>query len=217
MVFGILIALQINTWNQQSKDKKLEKYYLDQIVQELKTDKEQLIDFRTKIDNKLPLIKNLLFELHKVDNNDTFKEAFQAYINGVWQGIYFNSNSSTYEEMKSSGKLGLIKDNELRNAVISFYNTVDIFEESVAVNSEWLLSIDVEITHNQGMAKFLKAQAPMFTAYITDMDIYELKDKKVDLEKNAASHHWVIKDLSPYAEDHIKKIDKIIKKIENYK
>lgn len=42
VVIGILIALQINNWNNDKKDRKLEKQYIIGLVNDLKTDSVML-------------------------------------------------------------------------------------------------------------------------------------------------------------------------------
>jgi hypothetical protein len=215
VVVGILLALQINNWNIESKERESEKYYLSQIVHDLTLDKNSLTDLKSKINSKLPRIESLLNELHQEINISTFKVEFQDYIDNVWSFNNFICNSTTYEEMKSSGKLGLIKNKELRNDIMKFYNDISLFETVVQENNNWLSTIDADITHNKGLAKFLSVQSPMFSKYITENDLKEVLKLKSDLINNAATQHWAIKDLTPHIEAQLIKIDQMKHKIQD--
>jgi hypothetical protein len=216
VVIGILIALQINTWSNDNNDRNSEKYYLNQIVQDLTTDKKMLLALELELDNKLPRIENFLAELHKDFNALTFKEAFQDYIDNVWRANFFKTNSTTYEEMKSSGKLGLIKDKTIRNEIMRLYNNISVLESAMEINDSWLAPVDIDITHNKGMAKFLSTQASMYSRYITENDIQELRKMKSDFINNTATHHWAIKDLTPLVGNQIEEITQVIEGINKY-
>ena len=45
VVIGILIALQINNWNEERKDRKLEKNYVELLTQDLRSDAKNLTDW----------------------------------------------------------------------------------------------------------------------------------------------------------------------------
>ena len=216
VVIGILIALQINNWNIENKERSSEKYYLKQIQQDLIDDKQSLVDFRSMLNNKVPRIELLLIALHGETDISSFKAVFQDYTDNVWLINWFTSNSTTYEEMKSSGNLGLIKNNEIRNDIMKFYTNLDSFETSLKFNADWVLPVDLDITHNKGVAKLLTAQSSVFSPYITNDDYNKLLKLKEELINNAATHHWVIKDLTPYIDAQLKEADLLISKLAQY-
>ena len=114
VVIGILIALSINNWNQNIKNNKAEKYYLEQMKNDLVSDSLFLSNVSLNLNERLPVIQNFLDELHKDNNKKRFNDSFIQYINSNWQVLFFISNNATYKEMESGAKLGIINDKKLR-------------------------------------------------------------------------------------------------------
>ncbi len=71
VVVGILIALQINTWNEQRKNRDAEEEYLTAIAEDLRSDiasNENIIEMAR---NRKTAIENIL---HVLNNDSTFEE-----------------------------------------------------------------------------------------------------------------------------------------------
>lgn len=132
VVIGILIALQINSWQKSQNDKALEKRYLENIVDELKRDSIALNEIHVQLikqsEAKNPVLRMMIAN----KKNDSLMEYFALQ----WRPIYpFKTLNATFEEMQSSSHLSIIKSNEVRESIIKMYNTY----ESLATNEEFLL------------------------------------------------------------------------------
>ncbi|MEM5566904.1 DUF6090 family protein [Psychroserpens sp. AS72] len=126
VVIGILIALQINTWQQHKKDKALEKRYLKNLVQELKKDSLALHinsqKLKRQADTKNPLL-DMLREGKETDSLNLF-------FNLQWRPIYaYTPLKSTYEEMTNSSHLNIIQSDEIRSAIVKMYNSYEDLEK----------------------------------------------------------------------------------------
>ncbi len=216
VVIGILLALQINVWNQNSIDRINERDYLQQLLTELKADSLTLHQQQIRFENNLPIIKSFLRELNQSDNQKAFNQSFRKYLNKVWGATYFNSNNATFEEMKSSAKLGIIADKQLRNNIVILYNNLKLTEKVFETTSTFIEPMDQKLSFDYGFAKYINLQAPMFDAYISEAEIFQLKKIKPLLESNAANWHWNSMDLLPVIQVQLKELRETIVEIENY-
>ncbi len=216
VVIGILLALQINTWNQDRINRNNEQDYLKQLLIELKADSLTLHQQQLRFENNLPIIASFLEVLNESDNQKSFNQAFRNYLNKVWGATYFNSNNATFEEMKSSAKLGIIADKQLRNNIVTLYNNLKLTEKVFESTSSFIEPIDRKLSFEYGFAKYLELQAPMFDNYISENEVFEIKKLKPLLESNAANWHWNSMDLLPVIQAQLNELRKTINEIENY-
>lgn len=122
VVIGILIALQINNWNEDRKDQlRLKNHYLE-ILNELNNDKESLKD----IVNWVREFNNQAFEISEFINSSQTKidtaKIIAGFLNVEAYG-FFSVSKSAYTTLLSSGDIQLIENTELKNA-LSIYHDV---------------------------------------------------------------------------------------------
>ena len=213
---GILFALQIDNWSQSRKDRNSEAYYLNQIRMELASDSLTLHSDKMRFAGSLPIIETLVQELHREDNKESFTPAIRAYLNDVWGAIYFTANSATFEEMKASAKLGIIQDRVLRNEIVKLYSQLNHTQTVFYENSEFLKPMDIKLSSEYSLARYLRLQEPVFAPYITEEDFYRLKDFKTELESNAANWHWTVVELLPLIQSSLDEIGHMMIEIEKY-
>ena len=118
VVIGILIALQVNNWNESRKDNKQEIYVLKQLYQEFKSDSIQLDRFIMLTSNKAEdgkLLRKAILNNKKL-SRDTL--AFNAFFNG--RIVLFESFTPTFDELLASGSLKLISNETLKNEIRAF-------------------------------------------------------------------------------------------------
>lgn len=216
VVIGILLALQINTWNSNNNDRKSERDYLSQLRSELKEDIENLETEKKKLQAQLPAINDLLIVLNqeKIDSS-TFNKSVTGYINACWYSMAFSSNSATFEELKSSGKLGLIKDKLLRNQIVGIYNDLNNLENVFTEVNEFGRSQVIDLALFKGFAKFMDDQKNTFSKYNTPEELYEMRKYKGELINQAANENWDIEDVLPLIDLQLKELELLTTHIEN--
>jgi len=148
VVIGILIALGINNWNENRKDRNLESNY----IKELKTD---LIKDSTSISAMLSQSNKQLrakYILHKylikhtdfvfLDNyadlypdfaktHQYDEDSLASYFQIQWSSksqYPFNPITTTIDEMKGIGKIGIIINKEVRRSLIETYNSYESYK-----------------------------------------------------------------------------------------
>lgn len=121
IMLGILLALQVENWNQNRTNKNLENQYYHRLLEDLKEEKEivqSALNYSTQVIShaKRAIV---VFEnaADNIDNPvDNLIDMYQAS-----QIKDPNSASTTYEELISSGHINLIRNDSLKTALIRYY------------------------------------------------------------------------------------------------
>jgi hypothetical protein len=216
VMIGILLALQVNNWNQNNNNKKAETYYLNQMKIDLTADSLFLSNTTLNLNKRLPVLENFLRELNKENNKESFNDAIKQYIDIILEPLFFVSNNATYNEMESSAKLGIINDAELRKKIVALYNHLEITKNIFSVNYEFMQPVDAELIYGKGLAKYQKNQKALFTSYLSDEELYKLKEIKFELESNIANWNWTIIDMKPVVEFQLSEIGDVIDQINKH-
>ena len=123
VVIGILIALQVNNWNEERKENKLSEEYIGRIAEDL----DRLIE-RSEYQSTLyrKVLSSISVTQHLLERgtplSDTEKETVDFAMLWFPRTTYQLPSMLTYEEMKESGNLKLIDDITLRNELAEFYS-----------------------------------------------------------------------------------------------
>jgi hypothetical protein len=124
VVIGILIALQINNWNENRKNKITEADYYCRILDDFELNEKLIDDTSELINNKINLCKELILDLNKIPNDRG--EILNKFVIALRQDVFVPSNIA-FEDITSSGQLKLLKDLELKNRLIqhsTFLNNI---------------------------------------------------------------------------------------------
>lgn len=145
VVIGILIALQINTWNQNRINRSKEQQALKNIQTDLQAQMEELkrfIDYEQKMMNNG---NHILFHFQK---NNGFKQLDTIYykINALGSRANMEPFNTTYLELNSSGALGLIQNDSLRFQLIEYYR--DLAGKTLAIEAN-NTSVNTDLINNQ--------------------------------------------------------------------
>jgi len=124
VVIGILIALSINNWNENRKLDQQEKSYLNRLIQENKSDVLTFTAEIERLENNNQKIANLSNAFKEKDSSDSLlvHSAREFMIYGSLYPL-FNPSISTYEDLSSTGNLGIIKDTGLRDQIVTHYQS----------------------------------------------------------------------------------------------
>ncbi len=122
VVIGILIAVQIDDWNQEQKNRALGQEYRNRLLNDLTADLKA-IDVRMRFfDIVYQYGKYALDEMEKENTDDLDKQwefvyaAFQS--SQLWP---FKTSTTTYNELQSTGLLQYIGNDSLLNRMSNYY------------------------------------------------------------------------------------------------
>ena len=129
VVVGILVALQVNNWNEKRLKIEQKEEILIQILNDLDSDGKEIITLReshkVKDDNSVYLMKYLLGETNERDE-ERLKIAFMQANNL----IDFTPIKTSYDLLLESGAVNLITSRALKESLFDYYE-LDKFEMEV--------------------------------------------------------------------------------------
>ena len=159
VVIGILIALQINNWNERRiasidelKMLKALKIGLEADFSDLKWN-EKSIELSIASANKV---------IHSIENNLPYKDSISDHLGIMMFPVMFVYSTSAFETLKSKG-IHLISNDALRNQIIDVYDSQYYFflkNESIVVTEV------IEEAHRE-----------LFPSRFEESYVFDLKDK----------------------------------------
>ena len=119
VVIGILIALQINNWNENRKDRNEEKFILERLQNDLESDID-LISYQMEKSNTF--IKQYLFCIEVLlEEREATRSEFIDNFSSITTIVFFKQNRTTFDNIVSSGKMDLIRNKDLTDEIITYY------------------------------------------------------------------------------------------------
>jgi hypothetical protein len=118
VVFGILIALQINNWNEAKKERQIESKILNEILSNLDIDLQNL---------DLALVENNEFLIHNIEvlehlqNDLPLSDSLKYHYSMLYGHGNFHPNTIGFDNLNSRG-IDIIQNESLRNAVSELYS-----------------------------------------------------------------------------------------------
>jgi hypothetical protein len=120
VVIGILIALQINNINEKGKDNRIALTYINNLKLDLVSDINEIEKSKKNVDF---YEKEGYYSLNVIEGkvNEVDKTRFLKSL--MWNSHYhpFQISRSTYEDLISTGNIRLLKNNDLKVALTSYY------------------------------------------------------------------------------------------------
>ena len=145
VVIGILIALQINNWNEQRKADKLEAEYYCRLLEDLQQDSEQIGAFIKLTEGRLKA-SNQAVRLLQKDKANKIEVANQIAL--AIKSIYsdFQPNNSAFEDIKSGANLNIIKDKNVIKALNTYFNNLESLKSVIKINGQ--NAVDIYYAHD---------------------------------------------------------------------
>lgn len=155
VVIGILIALQINNWNQKQIIKDHNNVILKNLISEFKSNKIELDSSITNISNVINALDSLLILMNenkpKIEQND-----FEVLLEKTFVTPSWTPSSYVLEEMKSSGDLSNIENNELKQLLFKWERDFSAME-SIEVGYDRFAKAYIDFISKNGSVRNLDA------------------------------------------------------------
>jgi len=151
VVIGILIALQINNWNETRKINLEERRALENVYRDFVKNRALLTNVMNQTQNVFIAGLEILNHTgNKVKPSDENK--INSWLNGIFNGEPYYPQNGFLDDLLSSGKLGIFKNVTLRNLLSSWQPKInvlsvkfnnhaqneDLLNEYILKNGSWL-------------------------------------------------------------------------------
>lgn len=132
VVIGILLALQINTWNQNRKDRIMEKAYLKSIQEDIKKEIDFIkVNILDRYEKKMEVLEmGRAYFQGKYIVTDTSSFISDIRFGGVYGRIIWGFERTTYSELVNTGGFRIISNDSLRKAISDYYLSQNRTSES---------------------------------------------------------------------------------------
>ena len=138
VVIGILIALQINNWNESSKEKKVEQMYLKNILSDLK-DQNASIDLQMEREQEYFEAAGYIIKAYQQINSLVIDSTFNKIAAILTARKTFIITDPTYTDLISSGNINILKSIEYKNKLIKYYQELEYIEKVILNNNSLLI------------------------------------------------------------------------------
>lgn len=220
VVIGILIALQINNWNENRAELDYQHTVLDEISRALEADIE-------KYRENLAVLKQVdsgitgIVKLIKKDPKSVSLGEFYQSANKTVLNITFGYNAGAYEGLRSTG-LEKIQNTELRSKIIAYYEvTVKAAKKAIDDNFTFFEERQSEIRETFAKEEVLSSEFLQHRDSLVSINL-NINHQKMLAHKfypeylknimwEGAGHRSVLNGLIDEAEALIKDINKYLK------
>ena len=156
VVIGILIALQINNWNEQRKQNQQEINYYYKIKEDIELDIFNIGQSINSLDERILATKRLLINLLKIQDD---KSVILADYLSTIRSIAFIPSKSSILDITSSGKIEILKNKNIKNAVLQYYASQEYAVTTIQGNDN---SLDEKIFNLNDFTDFGIQELPLY-------------------------------------------------------
>lgn len=138
VMIGILLALQVNNWNESKKEKRVERMYLKNILSDLK---DQNASFDIQIESELSINEAASHIIKDYQENNSFvmDSTFFKHATLMTLRKTFVINDPTYTDLISSGNINMLKNVAYKNKLIKYYQELERIEKVIQNNNSLLV------------------------------------------------------------------------------
>lgn len=168
VVIGILIALQINNWNQSRIETKELNLLLLSISKNMAQDIEE-VEIKVRDTQEARILATNFLNISSAEEVDL--DSLGDQLSAIFVEYYININDSGFDALKSSGLIGKLRDTEFEELLFNYYIKVELVR-------------DIETSGNEFIEE-MEAEAAKTGAFINIFDLFFMKEKNEEPDKEA--------------------------------
>lgn len=128
VMVGILLALQVSTWNQERQARKKEQILLKDLHEEFVVNKAQLQVVVSHHERALAAAESVIAEF-PIDISTLDLDSFQVRRRGIGNRFTFNPSQGIINSLVNTSSFDLISDPELRKLLVSWNDVLADYQE----------------------------------------------------------------------------------------
>jgi hypothetical protein len=199
VMVGILLALQVNNWNEQRKFNKLKKVYIERLIKDLKHDTMQITDLSDRLDKKQEIIRIAINKIDTNTTNEVLGLAIKEYFSEGWNMLDFTANKTTFSDLSQTGNMNVFGNTALIESIQQYYIIIENDNKGHNINKDWIIPLDVTLSQETAAFEFDPITAVLFKVEYQSNSLQDIIDHKKLFKRNAAGHFWfnssLIQDL----------------------
>ena len=178
VMIGILLALQVNNWNEDRKLKMEELSTVELLIRDLKTEREKMFFF---YDDLLEQEKGIHRFLEVIDQEQP-EDSVLKYAFFVLDSYLYRPAYPIYESLKSDNSLKLIRSQEVKDTLFIYH------EESIP----YLKDLTERYLYSKSQTENILFK---YLGYESDISTWRLNSLKnvEQLKSNVEAIHWISK------------------------
>ncbi len=195
VVIGILIALQINNWNEEGKTNNERKKLIEALYSDAKTTSTRL-DFALEMANDINYKLIHFLELLDDDNQVIPGDTLKTYSSYIFQVANFRPAMSSYETALSTGNIALLENNNLISGYVQFKDHYEWFKLHLNISGDMVYLGSVwEFRKRLGSTKLIMQNPKTYpTAFeMTDQEFRAMLEEK-EIYAAFESMQWLIRN-----------------------
>jgi hypothetical protein len=180
VIIGLVLAFQVDRWWEERADRSREREYMNRLITEVKNDIEE-ISHAYELAEVRQGFGDLLIEVST--NPLVAKKQPAMFLAAVAQAAFTYTpslTSHTFEDLRSTGNMGLIRNTDIRNALYSFYGFHDAQSQFIQ------LKLNIEMRYFELAAVVLSAEQYQWVQdqwfVVTKNDLEKVRQAQPDLE-----------------------------------
>lgn len=192
VVIGVYIGIQVSNWNDDIRFQSLEESYLLRIADELRSNAEMFEadarfaqESREKLRGFLEVIKN-----PSASDADLVRHTRDYFSVGIFFAD-FKPSQTTFDELKATGNLGIIKDDEMRAALIELHANYADGIYTFDKNEDWVLQTEDEVYLAFDALRFDSRTSVLFSEQSVAETARHIRENTDLLTRHAAMHYWL--------------------------
>jgi hypothetical protein len=200
VVLGILIALQVNNWNELRKQNIAETEFMVGVKKDLTQDKNYIEFILKKSKSKIEaydLLSKIDFQKNHSENKNFVDSLFQIYLSTEGARTFYPVSGS-FQSALSGNMLNNYKNKEITSSLIKLYNSTysRLMDDNNILNDRWDY-LRKKYIHEYRTGNFLIKDNKMFSEIMDDLYY----------------HYLMLKWYRGVLKDTLIEIDGILKKI----
>lgn len=197
---GILGAFALNNWNEERKDRILEKEYLRNINQEFKSNREQ---FRERMDTFKQLSESCGKVLSSFPITESNWDSTRFIVQEVWGTGTFDPSHASIESLINASSIDIISNASLRNLLLSWPTIIEDWKEEESYITQYVVELTTWMIKNTDSHDNQKLMNPEL--------LFELQNI---IGARCYWQEWIINDIE--TEELVQAMDSIIMMTETY-
>ena len=192
VVVGILIAFQITEWNQGRSNEKLRVQYLERLQTDLNETIKYLSANEDNSEQKIEVVDAFVATLNAQDSDEN--ELILSTKDYFYRGTLFSDFKvfrSTFDDLTSSGNLGILRSHELSAALVTLNTNYAYKNEDFLVNTDWILPFESVLATEFDWFRFDELTSHLFPSQPSVQVAAEIRLNEDKLRRHAALHYWL--------------------------